>query len=76
ILSTFLIVDPLDGTKEFVQRRGDFTVNIAYVEDGVPRLGVVYAPAKERLFYTAAQGGSVEEKGPFGDVPGEVTPIG
>ncbi|SMG48597.1 3'(2'),5'-bisphosphate nucleotidase CysQ [Paracoccus sp. J56] len=76
ILSTFLIVDPLDGTKEFVQRRGDFTVNIAYVEDGVPRLGVVYAPAKERLFYTAAQGGSVEEKRPFGDVPGEVTPIG
>src|SRR3990167_7283006 len=34
--STFLIVDPLDGTKEFVQRRGDFTVNIAYVENGVP----------------------------------------
>ena len=35
-LRTFLIVDPLDGTKEFVQRRGDFTVNIAYVENGVP----------------------------------------
>ena len=34
--ATFLIVDPLDGTKEFVQRRGDFTVNIAYVENGVP----------------------------------------
>jgi 3'(2'), 5'-bisphosphate nucleotidase len=43
---TFLIVDPLDGTKEFVQRRGDFTVNIALVEDGVPVRGVVYAPAK------------------------------
>ena len=38
---TFLIVDPLDGTKEFVQRRGDFTVNIAYVRDGVPVAGVV-----------------------------------
>lgn len=75
-LSTFLIVDPLDGTKEFVQRRGDFTVNIAYVENGVPRFGVVYAPAKGRLFYTTAQGGSVEEKGPFGDQPGELTPIG
>jgi 3'(2'), 5'-bisphosphate nucleotidase len=37
--STFLIVDPLDGTKEFVQRRGDFTVNIAYVENGVPLRG-------------------------------------
>ncbi len=43
---TFLIVDPLDGTKEFVQRRGDFTVNIAYVEDGVPVRGVVYAPGQ------------------------------
>jgi 3'(2'), 5'-bisphosphate nucleotidase len=75
-LSTFLIVDPLDGTKEFVQRRGDFTVNIAYVENGVPRLGVVYAPARGRLFYTTAQGGSVEERGPFGEKPGELVPIG
>ena len=62
---TFLIVDPLDGTKEFIKRRGDFTVNIAYVEDGVPTRGVVYAPAKERLFYTQADGTSVEEQGPF-----------
>ncbi len=65
-LRTFLIVDPLDGTKEFVQRRGDFTVNIAYVEDGVPVRGIVYAPAKGRLFYTTADGRSVEETGPFG----------
>ncbi|MEE2817469.1 MAG: inositol monophosphatase family protein, partial [Pseudomonadota bacterium] len=41
---TFLIVDPLDGTKEFIHRRGDFTVNIALVEKGVPTRGVVYAP--------------------------------
>lgn len=75
-VGTFLIVDPLDGTKEFVQRRGDFTVNIAYVEDGVPLRGVVYAPAKERLFYTTTDGRSVEEKGPFGDTPGEVHSIG
>jgi 3'(2'), 5'-bisphosphate nucleotidase len=61
----FLIVDPLDGTKEFVQRRGDFTVNIAYVMDGVPVRGVVYAPAKGRLFYTDASGASVEETGAF-----------
>ena len=60
---TFLIVDPLDGTKEFIQRRGDFTVNIAYVENGVPVRGIVYAPAKGRLFYTTAQGASVEEMG-------------
>ncbi len=59
--STFLIVDPLDGTKEFVQRRGDFTVNIAYVQDGVPLRGVVYAPAQGRLFYTRADGVAVEE---------------
>lgn len=59
----FLSVDPLDGTKEFVQRRGDFTVNIAYVRDGTPVRGVVYAPAKERLFYTNAVGQSVEEDG-------------
>ena len=63
--STFLIVDPLDGTKEFVQRRGDFTVNIAYVQDGVPLRGVVYAPAQGRLFYTRADGQAVEETGPF-----------
>jgi 3'(2'), 5'-bisphosphate nucleotidase len=74
--TSFLIVDPLDGTKEFVQRRGDFTVNIAYVEDGVPLRGVVYAPAKGRLFYTTADGRSVEEMGPFGETPGETHPIG
>ncbi|QQA42852.1 3'(2'),5'-bisphosphate nucleotidase CysQ [Pelagovum pacificum] len=62
---TFLIVDPLDGTKEFVNRRGDFTVNIALVEDGVPTRGVVYAPAKNRLFYTDVSGASVEESGDF-----------
>jgi 3'(2'), 5'-bisphosphate nucleotidase len=60
---SFLIVDPLDGTKEFVQRRGDFTVNIALVEEGVPTRGVVYAPAQGRMFYTDATGRSVEETG-------------
>ncbi len=62
---TFLIVDPLDGTKEFVHRRGDFTVNIALVENGVPTRGVVYAPAKSRMFFTQADGRSVEETGDF-----------
>ena len=72
--STFLIVDPLDGTKEFVQRRGDFTVNIAYVENGVPQRGVVYAPAQGRLFYTRADGVSVEETGDFAkDLAGAMT---
>ena len=72
----FLIVDPLDGTKEFVHRRGDFTVNIAYVVDGTPVRGVVYAPAKGRMFYTRADGVSVEEQGPFDKAAvGAVAPI-
>jgi 3'(2'), 5'-bisphosphate nucleotidase len=62
---TFLIVDPLDGTKEFIKRRGEFTVNIALVEDGVPTRGVVYAPAIGRMFITLADGKTVEEFGPF-----------
>lgn len=75
--ATFLIVDPLDGTKEFVQRRGDFTVNIAYVQDGVPLRGVVYAPAQGRLFYTLADGSAVEETGALDkSAPGPLKPIG
>lgn len=62
---TFLIVDPLDGTKEFINRRGDFTVNIALVENGTPTRGVVYAPARERMFFTLADGTTVEETGAF-----------
>jgi 3'(2'), 5'-bisphosphate nucleotidase len=61
----FFIVDPLDGTKEFIQRRGEFTVNIALVENGNPLRGIVYAPAQERMFYTCADGTAVEELGPF-----------
>lgn len=73
---SFLIVDPLDGTKEFVGRRGDFTVNIAWVEDGAPVAGVVYAPARGRLFYTDADGRAVEETGDFDPLhPGAVRPI-
>lgn len=73
---TFLIVDPLDGTKEFIKRRGDFTVNIAYVKNGVPQRGVVYAPAKDRLFITDASGQTLEEFGPFdADKPGKTTKI-
>lgn len=73
---SFIIVDPLDGTKEFIKRRGDFTVNIALVQDGVPIRGVVYAPAKGRLFYTEADGRSVEESGPFDtETKGAVTPV-
>ena len=73
---TVLIVDPLDGTKEFIHRRGDFTVNIALVENGKPTRGVVYAPAKSRMFFTLADGKSVEETGDFHkDQVGTVTRI-
>lgn len=73
---SFLIVDPLDGTKEFVRRRGDFTVNIAWIENGTPVRGIVYAPARGRMFYTLADGSAVEEKGPFGaGTTGDLTPI-
>lgn len=73
----FLIVDPLDGTKEFIKRRGEFTVNIAYVENGAPIRGIVYAPAKERLFYTRADGVSVEEAAPHDPdaLPGELATL-
>jgi 3'(2'), 5'-bisphosphate nucleotidase len=75
-VDTFLIVDPLDGTKEFINRRGDFTVNIAYVEKGVPTRGVVYAPARERMFFTLADGTAVEETGAFAvKTIGETRPI-
>lgn len=49
----FFLVDPLDGTKEFLKGdgKGSFTVNIALIDNGVPVLGVVYAPALDRLFY-------------------------
>jgi 3'(2'), 5'-bisphosphate nucleotidase len=46
----FWLVDPLDGTKEFVNRNGEFTINIALIEEGRPTLGVVLAPAMGRLF--------------------------
>lgn len=72
----FFLVDPLDGTKEFVRRRGDFTVNIAWVEGGAPVRGVVYAPARARLFWTTGDGASVEEEGPFdADSPGALRPL-
>lgn len=75
-VENFFIVDPLDGTKEFVKRRGDFTVNIAWVDGGNPVRGVVYAPARNRLFWTRADGTSVEEAGPFDkDKIGVCSPI-
>ena len=60
IAHRFFLVDPLDGTKEFLNRNGEFTVNIAEVEGGKPVRGVVYAPAKQRLFIGDGAHGAFE----------------
>ena len=49
------IVDPLDGTKEFVKRNGEFTVNIALVENGIPVMGVIYCPVNRSLYFADAE---------------------
>ena len=48
--SLLILVDPLDGTREFIKRNGEFTVNIAVVEQGQPVLGIIYAPALQQTF--------------------------
>lgn len=55
----FWLVDPLDGTKEFISGSGDYTVNIALVHDGLPVLGVVYAPAGEELYAAHGKGTAI-----------------
>lgn len=54
----FWLIDPLDGTKEFIKRNGEFTVNIALIEDGVPVAGVVYVPVTGKMFYGSKNNGS------------------
>ena len=67
------IVDPLDGTKEFIKRNGEFTVNIALVEDGTPIMGVIYVPVKKVLYYGKAFG---EKAGAFrATIPDAAQPI-
>jgi 3'(2'),5'-bisphosphate nucleotidase len=64
----FFLVDPLDGTREFLKRNGEFTVNIALVSGGCPVAGVVLAPATGELFF-AAQGSGAWQETPAGVVP-------
>ena len=59
----FWLVDPLDGTKEFIGRTGEFTVNVALIEHGVPVLGVVAAPAAGLLYYARAGEGAWKREG-------------
>lgn len=57
------LVDPLDGTKEFIKRNGEFTVNIALIQGGKPILGVVYAPYLEEMYWAVKGEGAWMEKG-------------
>ena len=54
--NTCWMVDPLDGTKEFIKKNGEFTVNIALIENGIPEIGVIYVPVKKELFYGSPDG--------------------
>jgi 3'(2'), 5'-bisphosphate nucleotidase len=60
--SLFWMIDPLDGTKEFVGQNGEFTVNIALIKEGVPIFGVVYSPVQKKMYYggTALQKAYIE----------------
>jgi 3'(2'), 5'-bisphosphate nucleotidase len=77
----FWLVDPLDGTKEFIKRRAEFTVNIALIEDGEPVLGVVLAPALDLLYWAVkGEGAWREEKGGaaeriYSDTPAPGAPL-
>lgn len=59
----FWLVDPLDGTKSFINREPEFTVNIALIDAGRPVLGVVYAPASRQLYWGSANGAFAESGG-------------
>lgn len=64
----YWLIDPLDGTREFVKRNGEFTVNIAYIEAHRPALGVVYAPVLDRIYYGVGGDGAWKQEG---DAPAE-----
>ena len=57
----YFLVDPLDGTKEFIKRNGQFTVNIALIEDSRPVAGVVYAPVLDWLYWGSPEGGAFKQ---------------
>jgi len=61
--SEFWLVDPLDGTKEFIKRNGEFTVNIALIIEGYPELGVIYAPVLDTFYFAIEGKGSYKISG-------------
>ena len=60
---SFWLVDPLDGTKEFIKRNGEFTVNIAFIEQGEPVAGVVFVPAQDNLYWANKEQGAWYQTG-------------
>jgi 3'(2'), 5'-bisphosphate nucleotidase len=73
----FFLVDPLDGTREFVSRRDEFTVNVALIEAGKPVLGVVFAPARRELYWGDVRNGKAGhiDADPDGTMPSMGTAI-
>jgi 3'(2'), 5'-bisphosphate nucleotidase len=64
----FWLVDPLDGTKEFIHRNGEFTVNIALIEDNLPVLGVIYTPIHDTIYYAQKGKGAFKRTGKNSDI--------
>lgn len=77
VADRFFLVDPLDGTKEFISHRDEFTVNVALIENGLPALGVVFAPARRELFWgdVHAQRAGRIDADPDGTMPSMGTSI-
>ena len=66
---SYWLVDPLDGTKEFIKKNGEFTVNIALIENGKPTMGIVYAPALNKSYV------GIVGEGAWTEINGEFAPI-
>lgn len=60
---TYRLVDPLDGTKEFIAHNGEFTINIGLIQDGTPVMGLIYAPAKDVLYFGSETGAYKQSSG-------------
>jgi 3'(2'), 5'-bisphosphate nucleotidase len=74
--NSYWLVDPLDGTKEFINRNGDFTVNIALVQDHAPLTGVVHIPAESLSYYGVVGAGAYRRKTGGAPEPIHVRPLG
>nr|WP_094462165.1 3'(2'),5'-bisphosphate nucleotidase CysQ [Pannonibacter phragmitetus] len=73
--SRYFLVDPLDGTREFISRNGEFTVNIALIDRGVPVTGVVYAPASGEIYWTGGADARMARVSPDALEAGDGVPV-